>query len=367
MTQPPGTRQSIWRSRPARVAAALGAFAIAAALTTGAAILLLDANEDSVMPPAPDPTATAAATATSPQTAGTANVLDAPGSGGLLRGTLTPGTPLRIEGRSEDGEWLAIAQLGPDGRAVPAPVTGWLPLGAVAGAPDVGALAVVDARAFRSALPAPSPTADTEARPTLTPDLPDLVISDVFARQNQLVVVVSNNGNGDADGAIEVSVDGGPFVRIDTGKALRPGDELERVVAGQYVQRRSRVSIALRAPGIEEGDVDNNASSIVVAPDMYNDIEVLSVEVDPDGGHLVVQVRNNSPIPLSGELTLGVRGAAADGSLLLRDNFDLDVEAGATSRYDLRALTGVEAASVLVIVSTDAISDADSQNNTYPR
>ncbi len=349
--------------------AALGAFAIAAALTTGAAILLLDANEDGGMPPAPDPTATAAAsTATRPQTAATANVLDAPGSGGLSRGTLGAGTPLRIEGRSTDGEWLAIAQLGPDGRAVPAPVTGWLPLDAVAGAPDVGALPVVDTRAFRSALPAPSPAADPdEARPTLTPDLPDLVITDVFARRNQLVVVVSNSGNGDADGAIEVSVGGGPFVRIDTGKAIRPGDELERVVAGHYVQRRSRVSLALRAPGIEEEDVDNNTSSTVVAPDMYNDIEVLSVEVDPDGGHLVVQVRNNSPIPLSGELTLGVRGAAADGSLLLRDNFDLDVEAGGTSRYDLRALTDIEAASVLVIVSTDAISDADSQNNTYPR
>ncbi len=349
------------------MAAALGAFAVAAALTTGAAILLLDANEDDIVPPAPDPTATAAATAAQPQTSGAANVLDAPGSGGLLRGTLPAGTPLRIEGRSTDGEWLAIAQLGADGRAVPSPVTGWLPIDAVAGAPDVGALPVVDARAFRSAIPSASPATDTEARPTLTPDLPDLLVADAFARQNQLVVVVSNNGNGDADGAIEVSVDGGPFVRVDTGKALRPGDELERAVAGQYVQRRSRVSIALRAPGIEEEDVDNNTSSLVVAPDMYNDIEVLSVEVDPDGGHLVVQVRNNSPIPLSGELTLGVRGAAADGSLLLRDDFHLDVEAGGTSRYDLRALTGVEAASVLVIVSTDAISDADSQNNTYPR
>ena len=347
MTQPPDTRQSIWRSRPARVVAALGAFAIAAALTTGAAILLLDANDDSVLPPAPDPTATAAATATTPQTSATANVLDAPGSGGLSRGMLPAGTPLRIEGRSTDGEWLAIAQLGPDGRAVPAPVTGWLPLDAVAGVADVGVLPVVDARAFRSALPAPSPAADAEARPTLTPDLPDLVIADAFARQNQLVVVVSNQGNGDADGAIEVSVEGGPFVRVDTGKALRPGDELERAVAGHYVQRRS------------QRDRD--------APDMYNDIEVLSVEVDPNGGHLVVQVRNNSPIPLSGELTLGVRGAATDGSLLLRENFDLDMEAGGTSRYDLRALTGVEAASVLVIVSTDAISDADSENNTYPR
>ena len=367
MTQPPDTRQSIWRSRPARVAAALGAFAIAAALTTGAAILLLDANEDTVTPPAPDPTATAAATATTPQTSGTANVLDAPGSGGLSRGMLPAGTPLRIEGRSSDGEWLAIAQLGSDGRAVPAPVTGWLPLDAVAGVVDVGVLPVVDARAFRSALPAPTAAAGTEARPTLTPDLPDLVIADVFARQNQLVVVVSNQGNGDAGGAIEVSVEGGPFVRIDTGKALRPGDELERVVAGHYVQRRSRVSVALRAPDIEEEDVENNTASVVVAPDMYNDIEVLSVEVDPNGGHLVVQVRNNSPIPLSGELTLGVRGAATDGSLLLRENFDLDVEAGGTSSYDLRALTGIEAASVLVIVSTDAISDADSENNTYPR
>ena len=350
-----------------RVAAALGAFALTATLTTGAAILLLDANEDADAPPPAEPTATAAAVAARPETAGTATVLDAPGSGGLLRGTLAGGTPLRIEGRSADGAWLAVAELGPDGRAVPSPVTGWLPLDAVAGLTDIASLTVVDARAFRSALPSPSPTGGAEARPTLTPDLPDLVVADAFARENQLVVVVANEGSGDADGTIEVSADGGPFVRIDTGKALRPGDELERAVQGHYVQRRSRVSIELRAPDIDEEDTGNNTFTGVVAPDMYNDIEVLSVGVDPTGGHLVVEVRNNSPIPLAGELTFGVRESATDGRLLLRDTFALDVEAGGTSRYDLRALTGVDAASVLVILSTDAISDADSANNTHPR
>ena len=71
-----------------RVAAALGAFALTATLTTGAAILLLDANEDANAPPPAEPTATAAAVAARPETAGTATVLDAPGSGGLLRGTI---------------------------------------------------------------------------------------------------------------------------------------------------------------------------------------------------------------------------------------------------------------------------------------
>ena len=350
-----------------RVFALLAAFAVAAALTAGAVFLLLDTDEEVEAPPPAEPTESPAPIAERPTMARSTHALDAPGSGGWSRGTLTAGTPLRIEGRSADSQWVAVSELGADGASAASPVAGWVPIDAVAGLSDIDSLEVVDARAYR--LPVATSTAEpeTEARPTLAPDLPDLVVREVFARENRLVVLVANEGSGDADGAIEASVDGGPFRRIDTGKALRPGDELERAVEGAYVQRRSRVSITLRAPGTEEEDTTNNAFEGEVAPDMYNDIEVLSVAIDPDGGHIVVELRNNSPIPLVGAVTLAVHESTPDGPLLLRDEFPLDVEAGATSRYDLRALTDVDAASILVTVSTDAISDADSENNTYPR
>ena len=347
----------------------LAALAAAAALTTAAVMfLLLDTDEEQEdAPPPAEPTESPAPDAAHPEMAHSTHVLDAPGSGGRSRGVLAAGTPLRIEGRSADGQWVAVSELGADGAAAASPVAGWVPIDAVAGLSDIDSLEVVDARAHRLPVATSTPTPRSEARPTLPPDLPDLLVREVFARENRLVVLVANEGSGDANGAIEASVDGGPFQRIDTGKALRPGDELERAVEGAYVQRRSRVSITLRAPGTEEEDITNNAFEGEVAPDMYNDIEVRGVGIDPDGGHLVVELRNNSPIPLVGAVTLAVHESTPDGPLLLRDEFPLDVEAGAMSRYDLRALTDVDAASILVTVSTDAISDADSENNTYPR
>ena len=347
----------------------LAALTVAAALTTAAVMfLLLDTDEEQEdAPPPADPTESPAPDAAHPEMARSTHALDAPGSGGWSRGVLAAGAPLRIEGRSADSQWAAVSELGANGAPAASPVSGWVPIDAVAGLSDIDSLEVVDARAYRLPVATSTPTPRPEARPTLPPDLPDLVVREVFARKNRLVVLVANEGSGDATGAIEVSVGGGPFVRIDTGKALRPGDELERAVEGAYVQRRSRVSITLRAPGTEEEDTTNNAFEGEVAPDMYNDIEVLSVGIDPDGGHIVVELRNNSPIPLVGAVTLAVHEWTPDGPLLLRDEFQLDVDAGATSRYDLRALTEVDAASILVTVSTDAISDADSENNTYPR
>ena len=113
--------------------------------------------------------------------------------------------------------------------------------------------------------------------------------------------------------------------------------------------------------------VQNNTFESEIAPDTFNDIEALSVGIDPDGGQLVVEVRNNSPIPLAGAVTLTVRGSAPGGPTLFSADFALEVAAGGTSRYDLRELTGIEVDSLSVTVTTDAINDADSANNTYPR
>lgn len=352
-----------------RLLVVLVAFGVAATLTVVAAVLLFDGDRvDAPTAPAA-PAEPASPAASTPHAARATEVLDAPGSGGRQRGTLEAGTPLRIEGRSADRAWLAIAARSADGGESSSTVTGWVRADAVTGVGDIEALDVVGARAYR--LPVETPTAATghDAAPTPPPNPPDLVVREVFARENHLVVVVANEGSGnaDADGVIEVSVNGGRFVRIDTGKTLRPGDELERVVEGQYVQRRSRVAVTLRAWGILEGRTDNNTFESEIAPDTFNDIEVAAVGVDPDGGHVTVEVRNNSPIPLAGDVTLAVRTPAPDGPTLFSADFALEVAAGGTSRYDLRELTGVEADSLSVTVTTDAINDADSANNTYPR
>lgn len=357
------------RSCLVRLLVLLVASAVAAALTVGAAVLLFDGDRADA-PTAPADLAEPDSPAASmPHTARAIEVLDAPGSGGRQRGTLEAGTPLRVEGRSADRAWLAIAALSDDGSESSSMVTGWVPAGAVSGVGNIDSLEVVGARAYRLSVETPTAPPRSEATPTPPPDLPDLVVREVFARENQLVVVVANEGSGNAaaSGVIEVSVNGGPFRRVDTGKALRPGDELERVVAGEYVQLRSRVTVTLRAWGLIEEDTDNNTFESDVAPDTFNDIEVSGVGIDPDGSHVVVEVRNNSPIPLTGNVTLAVRESGPGGALLFSAEFLLEVAAGGTSRYDLRELTGVDDGSVSVTVSTDAISDAHSANNTYPR
>lgn len=352
----------------------LALLVIAAAIGTAlTAVTLFTGTDDEAQPPpaAPtEPTATPPATqaGASPEAARATHALDAPGSGGRSRGELVAGTPLRIEGRSADGEWLAVSAAN-EGSSGPSPVAGWVPVDAVAGTGNIAALPVLDARAFRLAVVSPTPSATGEARPTPPPDRPDLVVREVFARDNHLVVVVANEGSGDAsaDAVIEASVDRGRFVRIDTGKALRPAEVLEAAVEGAYVQRRSRVSITLRAWGVIEADTSNNTFEGDVAPDTFNDIEVLGVGRDAERGHLVVELRNNSPIPLAGTVTLEVSASTPGGPPLLAEVFPLDVESGATSRYDLRALVDADPGSISVTVSTDAINDADSANNTYPR
>jgi len=340
--------------------APLAAFAAVTGVTAVVAVVLLTGDDDA------EPTDDASVAG--PVAAQRIEVRDAPEAAGSALATLAAGTPLRVEGRSVDGGWLAVTELDRERRPLAEPGMGWAPADAVAGVADPSALAVVDADRFRRQPLAGTPSSATPATgPTLTPDLPDLRVDDVYARDNRLVVVVANVGSADADGPIEVRVDGGPAHRIDVGKPLRPGDTLERVLDREYVQRRAEVSVALSAAAVGEENAGNNLFSGVVEPDSPNDLEILEVAIDPDGDHLVVTVRNNSLIPLAGQVTIGVRQTTPTNQLLLREELPLDVAAGGTQRYELTALSGVGLDFLRIILSSDAISDADSANNTFPR
>ncbi|MYB42825.1 MAG: hypothetical protein F4X76_11720 [Chloroflexi bacterium] len=217
----------------------------------------------------------------------------------------------------------------------------------------------------------PSPTPTQEARPTPDPsrtDYPDLVVREVFSRLNQLFVVVANAGNADADGVVEVSIDGGPPHPIDTGKALRPGDFLEYPLEGEYVQRRGQVVVTVRpTASIVERNAGNNVFVGVVTPDAPNDLAVIDITYGGSGPHLIATIRNRSPIPLTGEVTIAIREFSAEDQLLLRETRELDVERGATQAFEFPAITTPPLESVQVIISTDAINDADASNNLLPR
>jgi hypothetical protein len=245
----------------------------------------------------------------------------------------------------------------------------------VANADEQGALPVIEP----SPQPTPASSADAAAAPARTPDLPDLAIEAAFSRQNRLVVIVANVGDADIDGAVFVVVDGGEPQRVDvSGKPLRSGETLEAVLAEEYVQRRATVTIEVHAsPAAEKEDVANNRLQAVIAPDVPNDLEVLTVELRPQGSageraRFGITLRNNSVIPLVGAVTIAVRRAAPENVLIGSFAAPLDIVAGGTQLYepefDLASTEpSLELSTIQVILSSDAINDANASNNVFPR
>ena len=275
---------------------------------------------------------------------------------------LQAGVPVLPVGRSGDSGWLVLEVPGRD-------VSGWVPADAVDAPGDVPSLPVLGEAAPGPTASATPAAAAANGAPTQTPDYPDLAIDAVFARENRLVVTIINLGDADVGGAIFITVDGGDRTRIDVGgKPLRPGETLETVLAGEYVQRRARVTVeVLPGAGVEEQETENNRLESVVAPDLPNDLEVLSAERDAADGHLTVAVRNNSLIPLVGVVAIAVRETAPSPRLLQRLDAPLDVAEGATQHYEFPTLIDLDLGRIQVLLSSDAINDAVQANNVFPR
>lgn len=271
---------------------------------------------------------------------------------------VSAGAPVQLAARSPDGAWYMVEVAGNDQWA------GWAPAEAVAGAERVSELPV----AVVATEPAPTPS----AAPTETADLPDLIVEAVYSRNNRLVVVIANEGNADVAVPITLTVGGVPHVVGVAGKPLRPGDQLETTLDDEYVQRRASVVIEVSAEGVEEDDTANNRRTFVVSPDVANDLEVIALELDPaaqDGiASIRITVRNNSVIPIVGAVTLAIRRVTPSSELLARFDEPLEIAAGATHVYEKRLPDpGGTVADLQVILSSDAINDADPANDVYPR
>ncbi len=223
-------------------------------------------------------------------------------------------------------------------------------------------------------------TPASPAAPTLTPDLPDLpdlALDAVFSRDNQLVVVIANRGAGTFEGALLVTVDGGAPHRLEPGAPLAPGAAIERPVDGEYVQRRASVVVAVEpASATAEESLENNERTVIVRPDQPNDLVLTRAALGADGARLHATVRNDSPIPLVGVVTIAVRRTEPRSELLGR--------AAASVELAPRAETTVEVAlaapgggppepppaleELLVILSAaEAIQDANPLNDVLPR
>jgi len=261
---------------------------------------------------------------------------------------------IRVLGRSADGGWIA---LGPSARPT---VIGWVPVSQVGGVVVDDLPVLADPRGGGAV-----------AAPTFTPDLPDLVIQAAFARANVLYVSVLNDGAGDASGTFLVSVNDGAPVPLQVarpGEPLRAGESLEGGVPGYPIQIRGALRVrVLLDPPLAEDNPDNNTWDGIVEPDVPNDLEVSSVETDGPDGHLVVVIRNNSPIPITAAYTVSVREALPSTTLLGREIVSGTVAPQDTIRVPFPALQGLSLAEIAVRLSTDGVDDAVIANNSYPR
>jgi hypothetical protein len=337
------------------IAGALIGVVMVATLTVVALLVLV--RRDAAPAPVVAPAATPAAEGTPAAGASLLRAIElrsGPASDVAIITRLAAGTRLRVLGRSQDGQWLVVA---PEAR--PEQV-GWVPA-AVVGGLDVSALAVVSPEGGSPARPA-------TAVPTLTPDLPDLRVARSFARGNVLHVEVVNDGAGDALGAILVSVNDAEPLPLDVkpGEALRAGESVEAAIRGVYVQLRAPVHVQVILEGGAEEDVDNNEWSGIVAPDLPNDLEVRSVTTAADG-HVVVTIVNNSPIPVSGAVTVSIREALPGTTLIARETRSMTIAAGGVIDFAFPDVRGVDLTRVTIRLSSDAIEDAVIANNSYPR
>jgi len=162
--------------------------------------------------------------------------------------------------------------------------------------------------------PAPSPTSpagtSTPAPPTSTPRptatatpppiLPDLVLLDIFVSNDQLGVVLHNQGHGTvpAGQQIEFRVRGVVEETETLTQALPPGASV-RIVFEDQVLYSSQPVMVLVDPNnlIPEEDDNNNSAAKPLVPDVALDLGVHGVFCSAGTGRLLVVIQNPTTAP----------------------------------------------------------------------
>ncbi len=283
-------------------------------------------------------------------------------------------TSVDLHGRSEDGAWLVIAeQANPDPR-------GWVPLLAVRNAGDLETLPLVAAPPVPTSSRSPSPvstsaavsstpSATASSTSTATATVPsgtaDVRVQELTSRGNRLALIVANVGTASAPPEIDIALDGGAPRRVILDAVLAPEQSTEVILNDIFVQRRATVTVTVTPVGATGGRP--SSATAVVDPDEPNDLEVLPPTAAPDDGHLIVTLRNNSPIPLRGVAIISVRELPPSNLLLARTEAPFDLAPGATVGVDFTDVAGVDLTTLHVNIETDAVTDAEIDNNSYPR
>ncbi len=199
--------------------------------------------------------------------------------------------------------------------------------------------------------------------------LPALTVGPLAASHDRLVVQLVNRGEAVPTAGISIRIDGGVAHAIPASALPRPGEAvalsgLDDAFLGEaIVQRRAPVTVDITA-----ADGTHIATrSMIVAPDVPLDLALADARVDA-AGTLLVDIRNDSPVPLRGRVVVAAREPASPYTLLARTEAPLDVAAGAVQTIAVGAVGTVgpsDLARLRIALSTDAIDDANLANNVY--
>jgi hypothetical protein len=161
----------------------------------------------------------------------TLTVRAGPGSGYISLGTARRGAELEVVGKNEGEDWLAIAYP-PRSR-----LTGWVEADGVELEGSLASLPVATPESLvLPVVPTYAGGAYVEEEPDTTPTpeaslLPDLIVSNAYLRQGELVVTITNQGTADANGLIDVAVyngDGSTLLRLArAGESLPAGASID--------------------------------------------------------------------------------------------------------------------------------------------
>ena len=143
------------------------------------------------------------------------------------------------------------------------------------------------------------------------------------------------------------------------------------------MQRRASVTVAVEpATPTAEESLENNQRTVTVTPDQPNDLVLTDAVLDEAGGRLRASVRNDSPIPVVGVVTLAVRRTAPRNELLGRATAAIDLAPRAEVQVEVElaapgggppepppTLDGL----LVILSAAEAIQDANPLNDVLPR
>lgn len=214
---------------------------------------------------------------------------------------------------------------------------------------------------------APTSTPLPTATPTPPPELPDLVLRDMWVFRDRIVVVVGNEGEGDLlpGQTLEIGVRGVVAETLVVSDPVGRGESLNVLLQNQPVYGREMILGRVDPNNlIAEEDDNNNGFAAVLTPDVPLDLAVVGLVAVGSEQHLGVRIRNETTAPaLGADVRLSVyREGGEDIAAVARQT--LDVEPLQTVQVDVLTQVAVRGVSFRVVMEIFNRPDANPANNT---